>query len=270
MNFSVLLSVYYRENPIFLKAALNSIWSEQTVKPSEIVLVKDGPLSEPLDQVIDEFRNVAPLKVIALEKNVGLGMALNIGLEKCNYELVARMDTDDIAFKTRFEKQLCFLVNNPEIDIVGSWLDEFESTPDNVISQRRVPESAIEIKEFLKKRNPLNHPTVVFRKSSVQKVGGYKHFHLNEDYYLWARMVASGSKLYNIQESLLYFRAGREVFKRRGGFNYALQDYKLQKEFKRLGIVNRKEFIINCCTRCTSRLLPNFIRGALYKKLLRN
>jgi glycosyltransferase involved in cell wall biosynthesis len=270
MNFSVLLSVYYKENPSFLKAALDSIWFEQTVRPNEIILVKDGPLSKSLNEIIDEFQNLAPLKVIPLEKNVGLGMALNIGIEKCSNELVARMDTDDIAFKIRFEKQIRFLIDNPEIDIVGSWLDEFESTPDNVTSQRQVPESDNEIKEFIKRRNPLNHPTVVFRKSSVQKVGGYKHFHLNEDYYLWARMVASGSKMYNIQESLLYFRAGCEVFKRRGGFNYAIQDYKLQKEFRRLGIVNRIEFLINCCTRCTSRLLPNFIRGALYKKLLRN
>jgi Glycosyltransferases, probably involved in cell wall biogenesis len=268
--FSVLMSVYKKEKPEYLKAALESVWDNQIVKPNEIVLVKDGPLTDSIEKVINDFHRYAPLKIIPLKENVGLGKALNIGLDRCSNEIVARMDTDDISFNIRFQKQVSFLKDNPEIDVVGSWLDEFESTPDNVISQRRVPESAIEIKEFLKKRNPLNHPTVVFRKSSVQKVGGYKHFHLNEDYYLWARMVASGSKLYNIQESLLYFRAGREVFKRRGGFNYALQDYKLQKEFKRLGIVNRKEFIINCCTRCTSRLLPNFIRGTLYKKLLRN
>ena len=157
--FSVLLSVYYKENPIYLQAALDSIWTQQTVAPNEIVLVKDGPLTVDLDRVIDEFGKNAPVTIIPLKKNVGLGQALNKGLKYCSNDIVARMDTDDIAFPARFEKQIKFLNDNHDVDIVGSWLDEFEGDPNNLISRRKVPEEMNEIKEFLKKRNPLMFQT---------------------------------------------------------------------------------------------------------------
>ena len=269
-EFSVLMSVYKKEDPNFLKLSLQSIWNNQSLRPKEIVLVKDGPLNEDLDKVILNFEKEAPLKIVALENNIGLGGALNEGLKMCSCELVARMDTDDIAFPNRFEKQIDFLVNNSDIHVLGSWVDEFEGDINNIISQRKVPQEHGEIMKFLKRRNPMNHPSVVFRKSSVNYVGGYQHFYLNEDYYLWARMISQGFKFYNQQESLLFFRTGKEVFRRRGGINYAIQDFMLQKEFKKLKLVSQYEFIINCLMRCTSRLLPNFIRGLLYKKLLRN
>lgn len=268
-EFSVLMSVYKNDNCIFLNEALYSIWDSQTLKPTEIVLVKDGPLTEDLEKVIDVYKKRAPIIIVALKENQGLGMALNEGLKFCNYELVARMDADDISFSNRFEKQILFLNKNPDIHVLGSWTDEFQVNVYNVISRRKVPKEHIEITAFLKRRNPMNHPTIIFRKKSVIEVGGYKHFYLNEDYYLWARMINKNFVFYNLQESLLYFRTGIEVYKRRGGIKYAFQDYKLQREFKKMNIVNNCEFICNSLSRCSTRLLPSVVRGFLYKTLLR-
>jgi len=270
MNFSVLTSVYYKERSTNLELALESIWDNQSIKPNEIVLVKDGPLGDELECVIEEFRQIAPLKVIGLKENLGLGKALNIGLAECSYDIVARMDTDDIAFPNRFEEQVDFMKNNPEVDLLGTWVDEFENDIDNVISHRRVPANHKDILTFMKKRNPFNHPSVMYRKSMVLAAGGYLDFHLNEDYYLWARMAAKGAKFHNTSKSLLFFRTGTEMFKRRGGWRYAVQDYKLQKEFKKLGIINSFEFISNTSMRCVARLIPNSVRGFIYRKILRN
>jgi len=271
MKFSVLLSVYVKENPANLFSALESIWDNQSLKPNEIVLVQDGPLTDQLENVLVQFsKKCSVFKMIQLNENVGLGRALNIGLDECSYDIVARMDTDDVAFPNRFEEQIKFMKHNPEVDILGAWVDEFENKIDNIISHRRVPECHDDIRSFMKKRNPFNHPSVMYRKSKVLDAGSYLDFHLNEDYYLWARMAAKGAKFYNLPKSLLFFRTGSEMFKRRGGWRYAVQDFKLQKEFKKLGLINTMEFMSNTSMRCVARLIPNSIRGILYKKVLRN
>ncbi|WP_097016646.1 glycosyltransferase [Orenia metallireducens] len=270
MKFSVLLSVYFRENPDYLKKSLNSI-IDQTVKPDEIVLVKDGELTKELDEVIDEFisKYTALFKVITFNENRGLGIALYEGVKACSYDIIARMDTDDIAKKDRFEKQINIFKERLDIDLVGSWIDEFELETNNVISQRRVPKTNKEIIKFAKQRCPFNHPTVMYRKESVLNSGNYQEFLWNEDYYLWVRMLVNGCEMYNIQESLLYFRTGKDMFKRRGGLRYALQDIMLQKEFLKLGFVNIFEFLYNILIRTSIRLIPNNLRGLFYKKFLR-
>ena len=190
MLFSVLLSLYHKESPLFLRQSLTSIFT-QTLLPIEVVLVEDGPLTDELYAVIKEFTSQHPeLKVISLPTNRGLGKALNEGLKHCSYDLVARMDTDDIAKPDRFEKQLAIFLEHPEIDVVGAWIDEFEGEVSNVLSMRKVPEQHENILRFAKGRCPVNHPVVMFRKSAVLKAGGYKHFPLFEDYYLWVRMPA--------------------------------------------------------------------------------
>jgi glycosyltransferase involved in cell wall biosynthesis len=269
MSFSVLLSVYVKESPEFLKLALESIWDKQTLKPNEIVLVKDGPIGENLEGVISDFQEVAPLKVVALEKNMGLGKALNIGLKHCSNEYVARMDTDDIAFSCRFEKQIGVLEANKNIDVISAWISEFENNTDNVISVRKLPEQHYEIFNFAKKRCPINHPCVIFRKSVVEAVGGYKHFPLFEDYYLWIRLLINDAKFYNIQESLLSFRVDKNMYKRRGGIKHAINDYKLQKAFYDFNFINLSEFCYNIITRCFARVIPNSCRILIYKHFLR-
>ena len=268
-DYSILLSLYYKEKALFLRQSLVSIFT-QSVFPTEVVLVEDGPLTNDLYAVIKEFTSSYPnLKIISLPENQGLGKALNEGLKHCSYDLVARMDTDDIAMPHRFERQLEIFEQYPEIDVVSSWIDEFEGDINHILSIRKVPESHKEIYQFSRRRNPINHPVVMFRKSSVLAAGGYKHFPLFEDYYLWVRMLMNGAKFYNLQESLLYFRSSSEMFKRRGGINYALKEWKFEQKLLEIKFINKSIFIKNILIRFISRLIPNKLRTILYKHLLR-
>lgn len=267
--YSVLISLYYKENPVCFHQSLESLL-KQTISPTEIVLVEDGPLTEELYQIIVKYTaQYSSLKVVTLPSNQGLGKALNEGLKHCSYDLVARMDTDDIAKPDRFEKQLKIFNQYPDIDVVSSWIDEFEGNINHVSSIRKLPELHADIYQFAKTRNPINHPVVMFRKSAVLGAGGYKHFPLFEDYYLWVRMLMNGAKFYNIQESLLYFRSSSDMFKRRGGWNYAINEYKLQKEFRDIGFIDNTNFFKNILLRFVSRILPNRLRSLLYKNILR-
>jgi len=268
-DFSVLLSVYQKEEPEFLYCSLRSIWDDQTLRPTEIVLVKDGPLTPELDAVIDDFQQTAPLTIVPLEQNSGLGIALNEGLKHCSHKLVARMDSDDVSKSERFARQIEFMKEHPDIAVCGSWIDEFIDSMDIVVSQRRLPETSAELAAFGRKRNPLNHPTVMFRKSAVEAVGGYEHFPLFEDYWLWARMLTAGYSIHNIQESLLWFRTSADVYRRRGGWRYAITELKFQNGLRKIGYISIVDMIVNCSTRFYVRLLPNFLRRTLYNKVAR-
>lgn len=269
LKFSVLLSLYYKEEPVFLSQSLNSIFN-QSISPSEVIIVKDGPLSKVLEDVVSKYQHAYPLlKIVTLQQNQGLGRALNEGLKHCIYDIVARMDTDDIAKPDRFEKQLSFLGTHPEIDVVGSWIDEFEGSIDNILSVRKLPETPEDLFQYGKLRNPINHPAVMFRKSAVLRSGSYQHFPLFEDYYLWVRMLMNGSKFYNIQESLLYFRTSPDMFKRRGGLKYALTEMKLQYRFYTLGYISFYQMLKNDIVRTVVRLIPNSLRSIIYQKVLR-
>ena len=264
-DFSVLLSVYHKEKPDYLRQALDSVFS-QTLRAAQVVLVEDGPLTPDLDTVIANYSGLySELEVIPLEKNLGLGGALNEGLNHCNFDLVARMDTDDISKPERFEKQVNYMLAHPEIDVVSSWIDEFIETPDDVRSVRRLPQTSEELYEFGKKRNPINHPVVMFRKSAVLKAGSYQHFPLFEDYYLWVPMMLAGSRLNNIQESLLFMRTNADMYKRRGGLLYAKDELRFQKWMIQSGYINFFQFIKNSTVRFIMRIIPNNIRGIGYQ-----
>ena len=269
MPFSVILSVYYKESSLFLRESLDSLFS-QTVRPDEVILVKDGLLGNELDSVIDSYVARYPcLKVLSLTTNQGLGKALNEGFKHCSHELVARMDTDDIAKPERFEKQLAVFEKYPDIDVVGAWIDEFENDISNVKSVRKLPEFHSDILMFAKRRNPINHPVVMFRKSAVLAAGGYQHFPLFEDYYLWVRMLMNGAKFYNIQESLLFFRFSPEMFERRGGWKYMINELHFLQMMKQMHFISFSEFIRNMFVRFSIRLIPNFLRAIIYAKLIR-
>lgn len=267
--FSVLLSIYKKEQPTYLKECLDSLFA-QTLPPTEVVLVKDGPLTPELDCVITEYVQKYPvIKVIPLAQNGGLGKALNEGLKYCSFDLVARMDTDDIAKPTRFEKQVEVFRLHPEVDICSAWIDEFEESTTNITSTRKLPEKMSEIICYAQARNPINHPVVMFRKCKVLEAGGYLHFPLFEDYYLWVRMLMNGCKFYNIQESLLFFRSTPEMFKRRGGINYVQTEIKFQITIRKLGFISVSQCIKNISIRLIVRLIPNSLRKSIYKNILR-
>ena len=270
MKFSVLMSIYYKEKPEYFDRAMKSICDEQTIKPNEIVLVEDGKLTEELYEIIEKWqqRLGEKLKIISLEQNLGLGDALNIGLQHCSYELVARMDTDDIAMPDRFKKQLK-VFEKSDIDICSSWISEFDKNENKIISYRKLPEYHQDIFKFAKKRNPLNHPAVMFKKSAVESVGGYKRMMWFEDYYLWVRMLLNNVKFYNIQEPLVKMRAGYGQLKRRKGIKYAIAEYNFQKSIYNMRFLSFYEFIKNLITRIPLRLLPDIILEKIYK-IIRN
>lgn len=269
VTFSVLMSVYKKERPEFLKEALDSILTKQTRKPDQIVLVQDGPLTPELYNVIEEYsQKYKELKVIKLAKNGGLGNALNEGLKHCSNELVARMDTDDVCKPYRFERQLSLFEEHPEIDVCSSWIDEFIDDTSNVVSLRKLPECNSDIVRYAKSRCPVNHPAVMYRRSKVMEVGGYQGF--PEDSYLWVKLMLNGAVFYNIQESLIYFRTSNDVYKRRGGWKYAKDDIRAQWNFYRMGFLTFFDLVKNVLIRGTVRLMPNGLRGWIYSKFLRN
>lgn len=264
------MSLYYKERPLFLCASLDSIFT-QTVIPDEVILVEDGPLTYELYSVLDEYEKKYPqLKRIKLSQNGGLGKALNEGLKHCSYELVARMDTDDIAIPDRFEKQVKFMSAHPEVDISSGWLIEFSDSIENRLSLKKVPKTHEQICEYIKYRNPLNHPAVILKKSIVEKAGGYQHFPLFEDWFLWARMLSEGAIFANVQEPLVYFRTSPEMYKRRGGIEYAKNSTKFQFKLYNLGLISLFQALKSSLIRDGVYLLPNNIRSFIYSNFLRS
>lgn len=269
-GYSVLMSVYYKEKPEYLKQAIDSIQT-QTLPTDDFVLVCDGSLNDELDSVImakqQEMGTV--LNVVRLAKNGGLGNALNEGIKHCKNELVARMDSDDIAYTDRCEKQIEVFNTHPEVSICSGIVEEFTTEP-NVVDTRRVPpESNAEIIEFAKKRNPFNHPCVMYKKSAVEATGSYQDFYLLEDYYLWLRMLMAGYQGYNIQEPLLHMRAGSEMYLRRAGWKYAKTQVRLFTFMKQQGFIGNSQYIGSCVIRSGSALAPNWIRKFMFGKVLR-
>ena len=273
-RFSVLISVYYKEIPRYLDRALQSITDDQILKPDEIVLIKDGPLTKELDEVIGKFKKKYPnlFKIVTLEKNYGLGKALNIGLENCTYELVARMDGDDISKPERFKKQIEIFQKNPKLDIVGSWIDEFIEKDEEIIvrSIRKVPETSEEIYQKLKSICAFNHVTVMYRKSKIIEAGSYLQEFALEDYYLWIRMALKRMKMFNYQKSLVLVRMNVEAIKRRGGLRLLKSDIKFQKKLYGFKFINKSELLKNLIKYTIYRLLPNELRGIIQRKIYRS
>lgn len=269
--FSVAISVYKSDNPMYFDRALSSITDLQTIKPDEVVLVVDGPVSNDIDLVIKKYENkYSFFNVIRLEKNGGLGNALKIAVENAKYNLIARMDSDDVSINTRFEEQLSFFVNNPDIDIVGGDITEFIDKESNVVGKRSVPKSNLEIREYMKTRCAMNHVSVMYKKASVMDAGGYQDWFWNEDYYLWIRMWLNGAKFANTGTVLVNVRVGEEMYQRRGGAKYfnsekGLQDYMLQHN-----MINYKTYLNNVGKRfIVQKMLPNKIRGCVFRLFAR-
>ena len=232
-KYSVLMSVYHKEKPEYLKQAIESIQA-QTLQTDDFVLVCDGPLNDALDKVIATKQQEmgTTLNVVRLAKNGGLGKALNEGIKHCKNELVARMDSDDIAYPNRCEKQVAIFNVHPEVSVCSGIVEEFTTDPNTIDARRVPPETNAEIVEFAKKRNSFNHPCVMYKKFAVEAVGSYQDFYLLEDYYLWLRMLMAGCQGYNIQEPLLHMRAGSDMYLRRAGWKYAKTQAELFKFMK--------------------------------------
>ena len=271
INYSVLMSVYYKENPEWLDIAIKSMLA-QTFLTNDFVIIKDGPLTSELDSVISKYQRKYPdiINIVALEKNVGLGPALKIGVENCKNEWIARMDSDDYSIPTRCEKEIKKIIEDNTLDIIGSNIAEFIDDIKNVQAYRILPEKNDEIYKYARRRNPFGHPSVMLRKSKIIEAGNYREYYLCEDYDMWIRMIEKKARCYNIQDVLVYMRVSKDFYKRRGGIKYLKSILKFKKEQYLKGFYSLKDFIISSSAHIIMCLLPNKLRDFLYRKILRN
>lgn len=271
-TFSVLISVYKYDKPDFFRDALDSITKKQTIMPSEIVLIVDGPVDKRISAVITSIDKECPglIKIIRLPINQGLGIALQKGLELASNEIVIRMDSDDVAVPNRFEKQVQFMESHPEIAICGGQIEEFIDDESNIVGRRIVPCSDGDIRNYMKSRCPFNHMTVAFRRSEVLRVGNYQPWFWNEDYYLWLRMMLAGCKFSNLPDTLVHVRVGKDMYARRGGLKYFKSEASLQKYMWDNGVISFPQYFSNVLIRlCVQVLMPNWLRGLVFQKLFR-
>ena len=271
MKFSLLMSLYFKESPSYLNQALSSVWIDQTVRPSEIILVIDGPITKELQKIVNKWEILISdkLVIVNLCENIGLGKALNKGLEHCSNEWVFRMDTDDICKPDRFEKQIQFILSNPNVVVVGGQMLEFDQTPDDSAVIKTVPTTHEDIKKFAQKRCPFNHMTVAYKKSVITELGGYQHHLFMEDYNLWLRVIGAGYKVANLPDVILYARVGNGMHARRKGYQYINSEKQLLNLKKELKIQSPIHANILFLLRSSFRLLPSSLLGKIYNTFLR-
>jgi len=273
MKFSVLIAVYKKENPSNFDVALDSLVN-QTLMPNEIVLVKDGPLTVELEAVLNKYLSSFPdlFHIVPLPQNQGLGNALKIGLAQCQFDYVARMDSDDICIENRFKMQIDFLKQHPEIDVLGTGVEEFNHQPGDLKTFRILPSGGQALRRYAKFRSPVNHPSIIFKKSKVLESGGYtSDILLFEDFTLFVRMLKHGAIFYNMPEVLLHFRIGDgiETIKRRSGLHYAKKELQFLKFAKRIGHLNLPETLFYLFTKIPLRVLPPKLVLFIYNFFLR-
>jgi len=268
MEFSLLLPTYHADDPEHLRRAFHSAVHDQTRRPDEVVLVRDGEVPPALERLLDELAADSPVPVrrVDLAENVGLGHALDAGLAACAYEVVARMDADDISLPERFAIQLPVI--EAGADLVGSSLLEFGVDENDIVRTRTPPLEEEEIKRWARFADPFNHPTVVYRREWVQRAGGYRDLPLMEDYWLFARMIDAGARVANVPEALVKYRVGAGAYARRGGLELLRSEIALQRQFRAMGFVTRRQYLRNLAVRGGYRLVPEFLRKAAYGRLI--
>jgi len=268
-DFSVLMPVYYKEVPEYLNQCLESL-VVQTYPATEIVIVKDGLLSEELEKVLSVWQDKLPLKIVGYEENKGIIFALNFGFQFCSYELVARMDSDDICLPDRFEKQIEYFNKNTDVVLLSGYISEFNNKPNDIYSIRKVPVGNSSIIKYLKTRSAFNHPSVMYKKSAVFAVGSYTGVDGLEDHDLWIRIVHSGYKVDNLREILVYVRIGNNMISRRHGLSYAKKEINFFYRQKCNSFLTTPEFIKALLLRIPMRFIPSKILKFIYLKYLRN
>jgi glycosyltransferase involved in cell wall biosynthesis len=270
-GFTVLMAVYHADSPQLLTSALKSVY-DNSLLPEKILLVVDGPVSVALTQVIENFSRSSQLtpKLVALQlpRNIGLAAALNEGLRHVETEWVLRADADDLNLPERFARQAALLQSSPDLDFFGACILEV-SEQKAPIAIRQVPATHEAIVATARWRNPFNHMTVAFRTKCVRDAGGYPQIYLREDYALWATLLTAGAKAANLEEVLVHASAGQAMYKRRGGWKYAVGELALQRHLVTLGRKPAFFGLLQGLVRALVFLLPAFVRGAIYIVLLR-
>ncbi|MGH3242684.1 MAG: glycosyltransferase [Spirillospora sp.] len=266
--FTLLMTVYGGDREDHVRVAFRSAVHDQTLRPDQVVLVRDGPVSDELSACLRELVEGSPVEVsfVELEHNRGLGPALDAGLHAARHDIVARMDADDIAMPHRFQAQVPLVRSGA--DLVGAGLLEFGADTSDIVGQRVPPSDPADIARYSRLHDPFNHPTVVYRRSAVVAVGGYGDLPLMEDYWLFARMIANGARVENIAEPLVYYRVGDGAYERRGGRDLLRSELKLQREMLGEGFISRPQYLRNVVVRGGYRLVPTFVRRPVYRRVI--
>jgi len=268
-KYSVLMTVYKKDNPEYFSLSLESML-HQTYLPDEIIIVKDGPVTNGLQAVIDSHSNQGVNIVqVQLKKNRGLGLALNEGFNYINNELIARMDSDDFSMPDRCELQIKEFEKNPKLDVIGCPADEFVGDVDNIVGCRNVPNTNEEIYRFAKKRDPFNHPTVMYRKSKVEAVGKYSDYRKNQDTDLWIKMLKSNAVCMNLREHVFRFRFDEKTYQKRKSWINTKVLIQIRYKAWKSGFNSFIEFIEVAIAQMGVYFLPVRFQKFLYKKILR-
>lgn len=268
-KFSATIGCYKNDNPKDFETAFLSIYN-QTVRPDEIIITVDGPIPPELDEVVTRFEREFQAVILRSAQNNGQGMAHALAVTHAKYDLIAIMDADDISVPDRFEKQLSYIVEHPEVSVIGGQIEEFIGSTDNIVGKRVVPEDDHMVKRYLRRRCPFNHVTILLNSHMVKEAGNYQDWHYNEDYFLYCRMLLNGAVFHNLPDTLVYVRVGEEMYKRRGGWKYFKSEAKLQCWMLSHRIIALPRFIINVFIRlCVQVLMPNWLRGFVFQKLFR-
>lgn len=266
-EFSLLLPVYAGDNATYFSKAFTSTVVDQVRRPSDVVIVQDGPIGADLAAAVATASRSSPVPVnhVHLETNVGLALALERGLEFCKFNVVARMDADDISLPTRFVLQLAMI--DEGYDLVGTGMFEFDEAG-HILGRRTPPTDEHEIKATARFHDPFNHPTVVYRRSAVARAGGYRELTLMEDYWLFTRMIQSGAKVGNIAEPLVMYRVDAGAYGRRGGWRLFRSELALQRALRQDGFVTRLQFARNILVRGGYRFVPVGLRRVAYRRFV--
>lgn len=269
MEYSVLMSVYAKEKPEYLDAAIKSMLA-QTAEANDFVIVCDGPLTEGLDEVLWKYKEMNPsvIQLIRLPQNIGTGAALNIGIKHCRNELITKMDSDDISVPDRCERQLKEFSEDEKLTVVGGNIIEFTDDPSKPVSRRKVPYSNDEIRKYARRRQPFNNMTVMYKKSAVLQAGGYKAMTRGEDYDLYVRMLLKNCYCKNINDDLVYARIKDKRADRRTSFDTYLGFLKTRWYAFKAGYSNLMDVFVACAAQTAVFLAPSFLQGFIYKNVL--
>ena len=268
--YSVLMSVYIKENPAYLSESLESMLT-QTVPPSDFVLVCDGKLTDELNVIVKSFESEYSgiFNSVRLIENVGTGLAANAGIKACKYDLIAKMDSDDVCLPERCQKQLLMFLKNPKLDMVGAYIEEFDNDTGKSIAVKKTPVTHKEILKYAKRRNPFNNQTLIFKKSMAEKVGGYTNRKRCEDYEFVTKMLMAGAVGENLPEVLVKYRVSKDNLKRRKNWANTKSFIKVRKNLFKSGFSNIFDFLIPCIAQLLLFILPERFTAWIYKHLLR-
>lgn len=268
--YSVLMSVYAKEHPEFLRQSIDSML-EQSYPPDDFVLVCDGELTQELDELISEYsRKYKCFRPVRLKNVTGTGLCANVGISACRNEYIVKMDSDDIALPQRCEISLKYMAEHSEIDMLGAYIDEFDSDTEKYIATKKTPLTDSEIKKYAKRRNPFNNQTLVYKKSVAERVGGYTNIKRCEDYEFVVKMLAGGAVGRNLDKVLVKYRITSDNYERRRNWSNTRSFISVRWKIYRMGFSRLHDFIIPCAMQLMIFVLPKSLTGKIYKKFLRN